>query len=116
MAMKMSQIKKCDAQECAYNKERQCHALAITVGDSRSQSQSHPMCDTFTAMSQEAGDANTTGFVGACRAADCEYNGNLQCQAGQIDVGAHKQMDWDCQTYEKRSQQSSSKGKQKEAW
>ncbi len=80
--MDMSKIIKCNAEECSYNKQQQCHALAITVGDD-----SQPRCDTFLSSSQKGGDMATSGQVGACKVAVCKYNQSLECNAGQIEVG-----------------------------
>jgi hypothetical protein len=40
--MNMPHVQTCDVTECAYNKHRECYALAITVGD-----KTDAMCDTF---------------------------------------------------------------------
>ena len=95
--MDMPSVKRCDAEECAYNKGRQCHALAITVGD-----EMHPRCDTFCAYSFKGGDSTQVGRVGACKVSDCTYNEKLECSASSIYVGPHMQKDFDCKTYEKR--------------
>jgi hypothetical protein len=111
--MEMPKIKKCDAKECAYNKEQTCHAMAVTIGDK----QSHPRCDTFIAMTQKAGDSSTTGCIGACRASQCQHNESLECRASSIEVGAHKAHDWDCKTFSKKEQQSQSRSQSRqEAW
>lgn len=84
MAMKMSKITTCDAQECSYNHGRQCHALAITVGDL-----SHPKCDTFLMGSGKGGDSASTGRVGACKVESCSHNTSLECGATEIKLGMH---------------------------
>jgi len=108
--MQMPQIKMCEAKNCAYNRDQQCHAQAITIGDKR-----HPMCDTFTKSQEKAGDGGTIGCVGACRTSSCQHNQELLCTAQGIDVGAHKAADWDCKTYQKRSK-SSGMGSSQQGW
>lgn len=80
--MDMSNIAKCSVNQCAYNKEQQCHALAITVGDD-----SDPRCDTFLQSGSKGGDMGTKGKVGACKVGVCKFNESLECSAGQIEVG-----------------------------
>ena len=94
--MEMPSIYSCEVTECAYNKDKMCHALGITIGDSQG-----PMCDTFLDRSQvqcEGGDPEQVGHVGACRMSDCVYNERLECSAGDIAVG-HEGRKIDCLTY-----------------
>ncbi len=92
--MDMSKISKCSVEQCCYNKGQQCHALAITVGDS-----DDPRCDTFMPASSKGGDATTTGKVGACKVGVCRFNESLECSAGQIEVGVKSNMAY-CLTFE----------------
>lgn len=92
--MDMSNITKCSVEECSYNKQQQCHALAITVGD-----QDDPRCDTFLPAGRKGGDSANTGKVGACKVSVCKYNDSLECNAGQIEVG-HKAGTAYCLTFE----------------
>jgi len=85
MAMSMSKISDCSVTDCAYNKDKKCHTLAITVGNAHC-----AMCDTFTQMDKKAGDPAIIGGVGACRAESCRFNMSLECTAGSIHVGLHK--------------------------
>ncbi|MFD2356265.1 DUF1540 domain-containing protein [Nonomuraea ferruginea] len=62
----MPVVNECDVDACAYNTDRRCHALAITVGDIR-----HAHCDTFFRTSAKGGDPTTVGHVGACKMSDC---------------------------------------------
>ncbi|SFD76250.1 DUF1540 domain-containing protein [Streptomyces aidingensis] len=89
----MPAVNACAVQECAYNREGDCHALAITVGDSR-----HPHCDTFLGTGPEGGEPGATGRVGACKMADCRHNNRLECHAPGITVG-YRQSEVDCLTY-----------------
>lgn len=79
--MDMSKINVCDATQCAYNRDNQCHALAITVGDSAG-----PRCDTYLSGGMKGGDPSTIGKVGACKMSPCKHNEMLECAAGAIRV------------------------------
>ena len=46
--MEMSMVMKCEVNDCAYNMDNCCHAIAITIGDSM-----HPRCDTFCPVFNE---------------------------------------------------------------
>lgn len=91
--MDVPRISQCEAENCAYNRSKQCHAIAITVGD-----KSHPMCDTFIQSPTKGGDNSATGMVGACKVSVCEYNEMLECHAPQIDLSMH-QGHADCATF-----------------
>lgn len=95
MSMKMPKINKCDMRDCSYNKNDQCHALAITVGGN------HPMCDTYLHASARGGDIESIGSVGACKVDSCKFNKSLECSAGQISVGLHGNHA-DCKTFIQR--------------
>ena len=92
--MDMACIAKCSMVDCAYNKNRECHTPAITVGD-------HAECDTYVHASSRGGYADVTGAVGACHAMDCLFNDQLECHASQIDVANHDKHA-DCATYAKK--------------
>lgn len=94
--MEMPKILECDATECAYNRNRECHAMAITVGDG---AMAH--CDTYWQSKNKGGVLNIIAGVGACRAVNCEYNQNLECTASGIRVG-HKGDAVDCLTFDPR--------------
>ena len=91
--MEMAKIIACDATECAYNRDSQCHAGGITVGGPADH-----MCDTFFPSSMKGGIADMIGTVGACKVACCQYNSNLECSAAGIRVG-HEAADVDCLTF-----------------
>lgn len=91
--MDMPTVNECQVEACAYNRDRACHALAITVGNSR-----HAECETFFSTPTKGGDPATTGRVGACKMADCNYNMQFECQAPGIVVGYQEQV-VDCLTY-----------------
>jgi len=96
MAMNMSKIKSCEVTDCAFNRSRACHALAITVGDA-----SHPRCDTFMKSASKGGDIASTGSVGACKIDSCKFNKSLECSSKDISVGLH-QGHADCKTFSAR--------------
>ncbi|MFC5820660.1 MULTISPECIES: DUF1540 domain-containing protein [Nonomuraea] len=91
--MKMPVVNECEVDACAYNTDRRCHALAITVGDIR-----HAHCDTFFRTSAKGGDPTTVGHVGACKMSDCRHNVQFECQAPNITVG-YVENTADCLTY-----------------
>lgn len=94
MAVKMPKILDCVMSDCSYNKNKECHAMAVTVGGS------HPMCDTFFKSSQKGGVMDIGG-VGACKVSDCKFNKALECSASGIHVGVH-QDHADCSTFATR--------------
>lgn len=94
--MDMPKVTQCDVTQCAYNQNKKCHALAITVGDG-----AHPHCDTFCETSKKGGDSGATAGVGACKVVECRYNQQLECRASGIRVG-YLIDEVDCQTYESR--------------
>lgn len=94
--MDMPLVRECSALSCAYNADRRCHALAITIGDT-----GHPHCDTFCDIGAKGGDLAVLGRVGACKTADCAFNRALECTAPAIVVG-YARDDMDCTTYRSR--------------
>lgn len=93
--METAKIRSCAAENCAYNKDMVCHALAITIGSS------HQQCDTFMEDSQKGGIAEAQGTVGACHMKVCRFNQSLECTAPAIVVGAHSHHA-DCSTFQQR--------------
>lgn len=73
----MPRIQACDVTECAYNIEKNCHAVAITVGNSQT-----AKCDTFYRHSK-GGIKTLIGGVGACKMESCKFNTYLECFADQ---------------------------------
>lgn len=93
--MSMPKILSCSVNECAYNKNDQCHTLAITVGNA------HPSCDTFIKSPIRGGSEDLTGGVGACKVQDCGFNKALECSAPGISVAPHGGHG-DCRTFRAR--------------
>jgi len=94
--MEMVRIIQCDATDCAYNQNSQCHAMAITVGNGMDHK-----CDTFTMGTAKGGFPDVIGGVGACKATSCKHNTSLECQAPGIKVGREGGI-VDCLTFESR--------------
>lgn len=77
----MPGVSECAISECAYNANKACHAIAITIGDGVL-----PMCDTLFRSSRHGGIKDIAG-VGACKVSACMHNMNLECGAPSIRVG-----------------------------
>lgn len=84
ITLEMPIVTKCMASECVYNANSNCHARAITVGDSI-----HPGCDTFMAGSRHTKAKQIAG-IGACKTVGCKFNNDLECMAESIQVGMIK--------------------------
>jgi hypothetical protein len=85
MPMTMPKILDCDATACSYNKNKECHAMAITVGSPAACA----FCDTFFKSEARGGVSDMTGGVGACRMSNCKFNTSLECSARGIHVALH---------------------------
>lgn len=83
--MEMPKVFECMMEDCAYNTQRQCHAMAITVGGGMC-----PLCDTAIKAVKKGGVMDMTGSVGACKVENCQFNGSLECQANGIRVTLHE--------------------------
>lgn len=92
--MDMPKVLDCTVSECAYNTNKQCHAMAITVGESPQV----PACDTYFEASPHGGVKNLTAGVGACKSFDCSYNKNYECSAPNVHIGM-KGSQPDCLTF-----------------
>jgi hypothetical protein len=93
--MHLPDVTQCDAEECAYNTDRHCHAAAITVGGPGEGA----LCDTYCDLSLHGGEEDMNAGVGACKVAECCHNEDLQCHAPAINVG-HVGDDVRCLTFE----------------
>ena len=91
--MQMSKVLACSVNECCYNRDKECHALAINVGDAN-----HPACDTFMNANKKGGSGDGMAGIGACRVAECKYNKSFECSSPGITVG-HHQNHADCKTF-----------------
>lgn len=72
--MEMMKVESCDASSCAYNKDNQCHALAITVKTS-----SPASCSTFFEGGIKGSSNGSKAGIGACTESHCEHNKGLEC-------------------------------------
>lgn len=85
ITLEMPVVTECMASVCAYNVNNNCHARAITIGDSLL-----PGCDTFMAGSRHAKSVNQIAGIGACKTVGCKFNNDLECMAEGIQVGMVK--------------------------
>lgn len=82
MVLEMPVVSECMAETCAYNVDLNCHARAITIGDS-----THPGCDTFLRESHHTHNLKQVAGVGACKTTSCKYNDDFECMTDNIHVG-----------------------------
>lgn len=82
ITLEMPAVTKCMASECAYNVNSNCHARAITIGDSV-----HPGCDTFLKGTRHIKQVQQIAGIGACKTATCKFNDDLECMAESVQVG-----------------------------
>ncbi len=92
--MDMIQIKNCDVTVCVYNKQNMCRTFGVTIG-------SHAECVTYNHGSRTGGFEEIKGGVGACLAAECIYNDQLECKASDINVEIHS-VHADCATFKEK--------------
>lgn len=92
----MPKVFECMMTDCAYNTDKKCHAMAITVGGGRC-----PLCDTVMKASKKGGVMDMNGSVGACKVENCQFNDSLECDAGGIRVTMHQQHA-ECATFKSR--------------
>lgn len=93
VSLEMPLVKNCSATECAYNRNQNCHAKAITVGDTIT-----PHCDTFFNSNTHNKETKRIAGVGACKVSGCQYNNDFECTASGIMVGPN-QGSVNCLTY-----------------
>lgn len=85
ITMDTAEVAECTATACAYNIDCDCHARAITVGNS-----AHPLCDTFMATGSHCREASAPAGVGACKLSKCSNNLDYECQAERIRLASHE--------------------------
>ena len=90
--MKMSPVQTCKMSNCAYNRKNECTTMAINIG-------AHSECNTYIHGSARGGFPDARGGIGACLAAECRHNNNLECAAPGITVDNHYRHA-DCCTFE----------------
>ena len=96
LTIDMPIVSECLASECAYNVSNNCHARAITIGNSL-----HAGCDTFFSRPGHTNDAARTAGVGACKSTDCRHNEDMECMTDSIRVAPQGQ-EVNCMTYTSR--------------
>jgi hypothetical protein len=93
VTVELPEVSGCSVTDCAYNRDRRCHALAITIGDGN-----EPACDTFCETGARVHDGSPNAGVGACKLSSCRFNSDLECQAAAIRVG-YQEARRDCLTF-----------------
>ena len=89
-------VSECTVDGCSYN-DHGCHAFAITVSGTNG----HAGCGTFIPLTVRGGLPRAEAQVGACQRTDCRHNGDLECHAPSIRVGAGQDLA-DCLTFAPR--------------
>lgn len=82
LLVEMPLVKKCDAQNCGFNGQKNCHAKAITIGDG-----TNPGCDTFMETKTHTRESKRIAGVGACKVSGCKFNNDYECTSNNISVG-----------------------------
>ncbi|MCC5874807.1 MAG: DUF1540 domain-containing protein [Candidatus Sumerlaeia bacterium] len=75
-------VNQCTATDCAYNDDRACRALAITVGEPSAHT-----CATYEPKQKKVATQVTVANVGACKASNCIHNAELSCKAAEVTIG-----------------------------
>lgn len=96
ICIEMPVVSACSATECAYNRDKACHARAITIGDGV-----HAGCDTFCQSTQRAKTNMSSAGIGACKMTGCSFNEGLECMAQSIQIG-RIQNQVNCMTFSAR--------------
>ncbi len=91
----MPEIEECEAEDCSFNANGNCHAIAINVGGIGDEC---PSCDTYINVVDKGGIQNVIAGVGACKVQDCTHNKMLECTAKSVSIKLHAQHA-DCATY-----------------
>ncbi|MFO7982724.1 MAG: DUF1540 domain-containing protein [Desulfuromonadales bacterium] len=92
--MEMPKVMDCSVDGCAYNNEKECHAMAITIGDAPDD----PSCDTYLEAPGNGGVMDMTAGVGACKSYECSHNTDYECTASNVRIGM-KGDEPDCLTF-----------------
>ena len=81
---------KCTVQTCTHNQNNYCCLDRIVVGGNTAKQAEDTCCDSFEkrkgqSMSNSAKEASAYSSID-CKAKDCMYNKECECQAGKISV------------------------------
>jgi len=93
--MTITKVLICGAETCAYNKKKECHAMAVTIGSS------HQQCETYMEGAHKGGIPAAQARVGACHMKNCHFNKMLECSAPAIVLAAHTRHG-DCCTFQEK--------------
>ncbi|MDP2761664.1 MAG: DUF1540 domain-containing protein [Sideroxyarcus sp.] len=96
ICLEMPVVSGCMVSDCAYNANSNCHARAITIGDTLK-----PGCDTFMKGSRHVRQIQQVAGIGACKTVGCKFNEDLECMAEGIKVGMI-QSEANCMTFAAR--------------
>ena len=99
---------KCDVITCLHNKQNYCELDAIEVTGSHAMVPAETNCGSFVERkgneySNSMKEASAKSEV-KCHACECQYNENLKCHAGKINVAgstAEKTEETKCATFKK---------------
>lgn len=97
ITIEMPLVSECLVNTCSYNVAQNCHARAITVGDTST----HAACDTFMSESHHISEAKRIAGIGACKASACKFNDDFECMTDTIRVGMVKN-EANCMTFAMR--------------
>lgn len=87
-----SPVGRCQAIECAYNKEKACNAAEIKIG------KGHAQCEMFTRSVMLDVRRRSHSQVRNCRMTSCKWNRHSNCSAQEVDLSLHEGHA-DCATY-----------------
>lgn len=84
---------KCTVQTCVHNRQFLCELDKIQVGGDSAKTAKETCCDSFqerkegytNSYSDSMGTASDTSQID-CKATECMYNHNCECNAGKISV------------------------------
>ena len=71
----------CLAEDCSYNRDAECCAPKIEIGDD------HPKCDMYTTsqVSTTAGEP----AISQCMVSQCHFNSDSECGASGVTMTTH---------------------------
>lgn len=99
----------CSAENCVYNKNKNCCKGDIMVGGKRAEKQDDTCCESFAV--KRGGDSYVSALEHPCRtisidceAVSCQYNKNYKCHAEHVNImgnGACEHQQTACATFKK---------------
>jgi hypothetical protein len=89
MTMNMPRIRDCATNNCGFNMNNQCRAMAINVGyPDPSCKDAKPFCDAYF-ESEKKGGADVRSGVDTCQQSNCAFNRESVCTSEGINVAIH---------------------------